>query len=212
MKVTVFGATGRIGRHVVRQAVDADHKVTAVVRDPSRLPVRHPALEVVTVPGLTDLAPLLPALAGSDAAISTVGPSSPRDVRVASTTVRGILTALDRAGVRRFMAVSAMPVGPIPDGDSWRNRRILYPVIRTLLRGIYADLAVMEDEIRRSRTEWTVVRPPWLLNRPATGRYRTVLGANVPRARSMRHADVAHAMLAIVDDPATVRQIVGVAR
>jgi hypothetical protein len=31
INLTVFGATGGIGGHVVRQALDAGHKVTAVV-------------------------------------------------------------------------------------------------------------------------------------------------------------------------------------
>ena len=41
MKITVFGATGGVGGHVVRQALDAGHQVTAVVRDPKRLRVEH---------------------------------------------------------------------------------------------------------------------------------------------------------------------------
>ena len=49
MKITVFGATGGVGREVVRQALDAGHEVTAVVRDPARLPVpAHERLHVAT--------------------------------------------------------------------------------------------------------------------------------------------------------------------
>ncbi len=209
MKLTVFGATGKVGREVVRQALDAGHRVTAVVRDPARLDVSHPALEVVTVPGLTDPAPLLPALHGCDAAISCVGPRGPRDVTVASSTTRGILAALEASGVRRFVAVSAVPVGPPADGERF-NRRIQLQIVGTLLRGIYRDLARMEDEIRHSATDWTVVRPPKLTNKPLTGRYRTVVGGNVPHFRSMSRADTAHAMLAVLGDPATVKQAVGV--
>jgi uncharacterized protein YbjT (DUF2867 family) len=210
MKLTIFGATGGIGGQVVRQALDAGHKVTAVVRDPVRLGVSHPALDVVTVPNLTDPELLWPALDGSDAAISGVGPRSRKDVTVASSTTRGILLALQAGGIRRFVAVSAYPVGPVPDGESWLNRRILIPLISALVREVYADLAVMEDEIRSSATEWTIVRPPRLVNKPLTGAYRTAVGGNVPRARSISRADVAHCMLAVLDNPATIRQPVGV--
>ena len=72
MKMTIFGATGGIGRHLVRQALAAGHKVTAVVRDPARFEVSHPALEVAAVPGLTDPGVLRYALQSSDAAISGV--------------------------------------------------------------------------------------------------------------------------------------------
>src|SRR6266536_3148875 len=200
MKVTVFGATGRIGEQVVRQALDAGHKVRAVVRDPARFDVSHPALEVATVPGLTDPEVLRPVLEGSGAAISGVGPRGRKDGPVASSATRGILRAMEASGVRRLVAVSAVPVGPVPEGESFVNRRIVLPLISAFARDVYADLAAMEDEIRRSTTEWTIVRPPKLVNKPLTGAYRTCVGG-----------DVAHAMLAALDDPATVKQAVGIA-
>lgn len=211
MKLTVFGASGRIGGQVVRQALDAGHKVTAVVRGPAGLAMRHPALEVATVPGLTDPEVLLPVLEASDAAISGVGARGRKDGPVASTTTRGMLRALEAGGVRRFVAVSAVPVGPVPEGESFVNRRLLLPLVSALLREVYADLAAMEDEIRRSASEWTVVRPPKFVDKPLTGRYRTVVGGNVPRGYTISRADVAHAMLTVLDDPATVGQAVGVA-
>jgi putative NADH-flavin reductase len=211
MKVTVFGSTGRIGEQVVRQALDAGHKVTAVVRDPSRLAVSHSALEVVAVPGLTDPEMLRPALEGSDAAISGVGPRGRKDGPVASSATRGILRAMDASGVRRLVVVSAVPVGPVPEGESFVNRRLLLPFISAFARDVYADLAAMEDEIRRSTTQWTIVRPPKLNNKPLTGKYRTCVGGNVPRGYSISRADVAHVMLEMLDDPATVKQAVGIA-
>jgi nucleoside-diphosphate-sugar epimerase len=149
MKITVFGATGGIGGHVVRQALDAGHKVTAVVRDPARLDVSHPALEIATVPGLSDPEVLHPTVKSSDAAISRVGPRGSKDGSAASDTTLGILRAMDASGVRRFVAMSAVPVGLVSNGDSFVNRRILLPLTQVLLRDLYADLAQMEDEIRR---------------------------------------------------------------
>jgi putative NADH-flavin reductase len=211
MKITVFGATGGIGGQVVRQALSAGHEVTAVVRDAARFDVGHPALEIATVPGLTDPEALRPLLEGRDAAISGVGPRGRKDGPVASSATAGILRAMEVSGVRRFVAVSAAPVGPVPAGDSFVNRRILLPFISAMLRDLYADLAEMEDEIRRSATDWTVIRPPKLVNKPLTGRYRTVVDGNVPRGYTISRADVAHAMLAVLDDPATCGRAVGIA-
>jgi uncharacterized protein YbjT (DUF2867 family) len=211
MKLTVFGATGGIGGQVVRQALAAGHEVTAVVRAAGRFDVNHPALEVATVPGLTDPDVLRPALEDSDAAISGVGPRGRKDGPVASNTTRGILAAMEASGVGRLVAVSAVPVGPVPDGESFVNRRILLPFIGAFARDVYVDLAEMEDEIRRSTTQWTIVRPPKLVNKPLTGNYRTVVGGNVPRGYSISRADVAHAMLAALDDPATLNQPIGIA-
>ncbi|MDQ1565565.1 MAG: hypothetical protein QOF96_445, partial [Actinomycetota bacterium] len=118
---------------------------------------------------------------------------------------------LEASGVRRFVAVSAVPVGPVPAGESFLNRRLLLPFVSRLLRDVYADLAAMEDEIRRSDTDWTVVRPPKLTDKPLTGKYRVVVGGNVPRGYAISRADVAHTMLSLLDDPATFGKPVGVA-
>jgi uncharacterized protein YbjT (DUF2867 family) len=212
MKLTVFGASGGIGGHAVRQALDSGHKVTAVVRDSSGFDLDHPGLEVVRVPGLTDPAPLERALDGTDAVISGVGPRRRKDAGVASSTTRAILAALEATGVRRLVAVSAAPVAPPPEDDGWLNRRVVHPLITTLLRDIYADLATMEDDIRRSATHWTVVRPPKLTDKPLSGRYRTAINANIPHGYTISRADVAHAMLAMLDDPATIGKAIGLAR
>jgi uncharacterized protein YbjT (DUF2867 family) len=212
MKLTVFGATGRIGEHMVRQALDAGHRVSAVVRGSSRLDISHPALEIHRVPGLADPEPMWPALVGSDAALSGVGPRSRKDVTVASTATRGILAALKSAGVPHFVAVSAAPVGPIPDGEGFLNRYLLMPFIKTLLKDIYADVALMEREIMASGLEWTIVRPPRLTDKPLTGDYRVALAGNVPNGRTIGRADVAHLMLASLTDTTMANRAIGVAK
>ncbi len=208
MRITVFGASGHIGGEMVRQAAAAGHEVTAVVRaGPADPP---DGVEVARVPDLTVVEALLPVVEGADAVVSGIGPRGPRQVRVASSTGAAILRALDKTGVRRFVAVTAAPVAPAPPGDSLGNR-IQYPVISRLLRGIYGDLARLEDLVRASGTDWTIVRPPNLTNAPLTGRYRTAVDANVPRGKSIGRADVAHCMLATVDDPTLVGHALGVA-
>lgn len=209
MRITVFGATGGIGGHVIRQALDAGHRVTAVVR--SAYDLEHPLLEVVRVPGLTAYEPLVEAVDGVDAVISGVGPRGRKDGPVASGSTRSILAALTKTGVRRFVAVSAAPLGPAAPDESFLNRRLLLPMINAFAADVYADLRVMEADIGSSDTDWTIVRPPKLTKGALTGTYRTVVGGTVSRGYSVSRADVAHLMLAAVDSPAMVNQPVGVA-
>jgi putative NADH-flavin reductase len=208
MKLTVFGASGAIGGHVVRQALDAGHKVTAVVRASSGFDV--PDVEIVKVPGLTDPAALVPAVAGADAVISGVGPRRLKDAGVASATHRVLLAAMAAAGVRRFVTVTAAPVIPPSPEEPWLVRRVVYPFISTAFRKIYEDYTTMENEIRQSATDWTVVRPPRLTNKPLSGKYRIALEAN-PRGLTIPRADVAHAMLGVLKDPGTIGHAIGVA-
>ena len=209
MQLTVFGATGKVGGHVVRQALERGDQVTAVVRDPARLAARHERLDVV-VADLTDPAPLVPALAGRQAAISAVGARHRRDAGVATAATATILAATAAAGVRQFVAVSAAPVGPVPPGEGVVTRTVVLPLLRWVFRDVYADLARMEAEIRLSGLDWTIVRPPKLTNGPLTGHYR-VAPENVARSMTISRADVADAMLSALDDADRVHRAIGVA-
>ncbi|MFI5818548.1 NAD(P)-dependent oxidoreductase [Streptomyces rishiriensis] len=209
MKFTVFGATGGIGREVVRQALDAGHQVTAVVRDPAGLGVTGDRLEVVRA-DLTDPQPLRTAVTGRDAVLSGLGARRRKDAGVAARLTRTVLTAMEAEGVRRLLVVSAAPVGPAPAGDGALDRT-MRSLVSAALKDVYADLREMEAELARSATDWTVVRPPRLQNKPLTGSYRTSVGGFPPRGRFIGRADVAHAMLTMVTDTGTVKQGVGVA-
>ncbi|WP_369145929.1 NAD(P)-dependent oxidoreductase [Streptomyces sp. R44] len=209
MKLTVFGATGGIGQEVVRQALASGHEVTAVVRDPARLTATGTRLTVLRA-DLSDPEALRGAVAGRDAVLSGLGARTRADAGVAARLTRSVLTAMEAERTRRLLVVSAAPLGPVPDGQALVDKAVL-AIINNVLKDVYADLRVMESDLAASEADWTSVRPPKLTNKPGTGRYRRVVGGTPSRGRSLARADVAHAMLAMIDDPATVRQGVGVA-
>jgi putative NADH-flavin reductase len=209
MKLTVFGATGGIGQEILRQALASGHQVTAVVRDPARLTVTGAGLEVFRA-DLADPEALRSAVAGRDAVLSGLGARSRKDAGIAARLTRSVLGAMEAEGVRRLLVVSAAPVGPAPERQTLLDRAVL-TVINRLLKDVYADLRAMEEELAASATDWTSVRPPKLTNGPVTGTYRRVVGGNPNSGRTLSRADVAHAMLAMTNDPGTVKQGVGVA-
>ncbi|MFI8072976.1 NAD(P)-dependent oxidoreductase [Streptomyces sp. NPDC086033] len=209
MKLTVFGATGGIGRELVRQGLAAGHDVTAVVRDPARLTVTGERLEVVRA-DLTDPEVLRPAVAGRDAVLSGLGPRARKDAGVATRLTRVVLAAMEAEQVRRVLAVSAGPVGPAPVKEGVVDRW-MRGLVSAVLKDVYADLSEMEAELAASGTDWTVVRPPRLQDKPVTGVYRVVTGGFPARGRFISRADVAHAMLGMVGDAGVVKQGVGVA-
>ncbi|QHY97524.1 hypothetical protein SSPS47_20685 [Streptomyces sp. S4.7] len=210
MKLTVFGATGGVGREIVRQGLAAGHQVTAVVRDPARLEVTGDRLEVFTATAFDDPESLRPAVAGRDAVLSGVGPRGRKDAGLAAPVTRSILRAMDAQGVRRVVVVSAAPLGPVPRDEPLAGKLAL-GVVRIVFKPVYDDLARMEEELARSGAHWTSVRPPQLVDAPVTGVYRTVADGNPRAGRRIGRGDVAHAMLATVDDPALVKRAVGVA-
>jgi len=211
MRLAVFGATGGTGRQLVEQALAQGHEVAAGVRDPARLPVEHSRLRVVQA-DVFDPSSLKPALEGTDAVLSALGPH-PRadDLTVCSRGVRSILKAMQAAGVRRIVAVSGSPVPKRDPGDGALQRVLLRPLLHRMFGRLYADLALMEAQLRESTTEWTVFRPPLLTNGPRSGRYRTTLGRNASGGFGrVSRADLADAMLRCLEDAATVRTSVGI--
>jgi putative NADH-flavin reductase len=223
MKLTIFGATGGIGGQLLEQAVAAGHQVTAVVRDPSKLAPSRNGVRVIAA----DLAAPEPgvlesAVAGADAVLSGVGPRPMAKAGVAEHGTQAIVRAMQATGVRRLLVVSAAPISTVPSpgrpnpprhdpGEGFVMRTLLTPFAKTVMRERYADLALMEDVLRASNLDWTIFRPPRLTNQRLRGRYRTAYGKNLRGGGIISRADVAHAMLAALGQPATIRQEVGIA-
>ncbi|GAA1930560.1 SDR family oxidoreductase [Streptomyces durmitorensis] len=209
MKLTVFGATGGVGGEIVRQALTAGHEVTAVVRDPARLSATGESLEVVRA-DLTDPESLRAAVAGRDAVLSGLGARKKADAGIATALTRSVVHAMEAEGVRRLVVVSAAPVGP-PAERQPAVDRITVALVSKILKPVYDDLRAMEAGLASSATDWTSVRPPRLQDKPVTGVYRKVVGGTPASGRFIGRADVAHAMLSVIDDLSTVKQGVGVA-
>lgn len=211
MRLTIFGATGRTGTHLVRQALDEGHNVTAVLRDPARLGVpAHERLRVITA-DLADPASIGPAVEGADAVLSALGPRGRGPSTICEVGTRSIIEAMGKTGVRRLVVCSA--AGAFPDaGDGPVTRYVAKPlVLNRILKHTFADLRRAEKEVRACDLDWTIVRPPRLTNKPPTGRYRTRTDLNIRGGRSICRADVATSMLALITDDSYVRHHVSVA-
>src|SRR2546430_15994259 len=113
MRLTVFGATGGTGLHVLDQALAAGHEVRAVVRDPARLGAARPGLDVV-VADVMDPAAIVDAVTDRDAVITSLGPRRRGPTTVCSDGARSITAAMHRGGTKRLIAVSGS--GPFTQG------------------------------------------------------------------------------------------------
>ncbi|MGW6912862.1 NAD(P)-dependent oxidoreductase [Kitasatospora sp. NPDC054939] len=207
MRITVFGATGGTGRHLVEQSLEAGHHVTAVVRDPARLPhTGHPDLCTVTADAM-DPAAIREAVAGRDAVVSTLGPRHRTDTSVCTDGARAIIAAMHAAGTRRLVVVTAS--GHVVDqGDGPFTRAVVKPMLRRYLREGFADFARTDDAVRASGLDWTIMRPSRLTDgkpRP----YRTAVDRNVRGGITIARTDLARAVLAALADPATAGHTIG---
>ncbi|WP_035699811.1 NAD(P)-dependent oxidoreductase, partial [Glycomyces tenuis] len=183
MRLVIIAATGATGRHVLDQALDAGHEVTALVRSPGALAAEVKAVRVDFAD--PDPVALAEAVRGADAVVSALGATSKAEAGIAEAGTRALVEAMRAGEVRRLVVLSAAPIGTVPTaarpdkprhepGEGWFMRRVS-GVLKRVLREHYADLAAMEDVVRDSGLDWTIVRPPRLTDKPAAGRYRTAV-------------------------------------
>jgi putative NADH-flavin reductase len=202
MNVTVFGATGGVGREVVTQALDAGHHVTAYLRNPAKLTVTHRNLMVITGE-LTDRDAVQRAVHGADAVISAVGPSLDRKATGMPLVegTRTIVDAMRAEGVERYIGMATPSLSDPRDGSSLFGRLVPF-MGRTFLKRAYQELLDMSRIVTDSELDWTIAR----FTQPKDGaRKDTVragyLGRDKIRA-SITRADIAAFLL---DQPTDTR-------
>lgn len=208
MKLTVFGGTGPTGREFVRLAVAGRHEVTAVVRDPAAL--SEVAGLTVRRGDVLDAASLADSMDGADAVVSALGSRSGRGpTTVYSAGTDNILNAMRSAGVRRLVALTAVPVTPREQRGP--AEKLLDRVLYLFFGGLYHDMARMEQRVFASDVDWTIIRPPKLTDKPGTGEYRVATNSSLRGGTAITRADLALAMLTALHDPASVRVALNVA-
>ncbi|GAA1991561.1 NAD(P)-dependent oxidoreductase [Kitasatospora viridis] len=211
MKVVVLGATGGTGRAAVHRALNNGHQVVAVVRRPAALATDHPRLRVVGGDVL-DPAALLEPVAGADAVVSALGIGYSRAATtVYSAGTANVIAAMRAGGVRRLAVVSTTSMAPPPWSapvQSLLVRGLLHP----MLRRPYADMRLMEQHVRDSGLDWTLIRAARLTDgRAAERRPRTAVDGRLPGAWSVSRGDLAAYLLDSIDNPAVVGRTVEIA-
>ena len=81
-------------------------------------------------------------------------------------------------------------------GTANRLGWLLKAILLRVLAKQFADTRRMENVIRESGLDWTLVRATRLVNRPGTGRYRVSPDFPPLHGRTIARADVAHFMAA----------------
>ncbi|MEC3975130.1 SDR family oxidoreductase [Amycolatopsis sp. H20-H5] len=191
MQVTVLGASGRTGLHVVKLLRSRGHSVRAGLRSSGRADeVAGLGAEPVVADVTADAADLVEAIAGSEVVISAVGAPDPDEASVNLVDRDGAISAIraaEKAGVSRYLQLSAQFADSPDQGDR-------------LVRSILLAKQASDSVLQRSGLIWTIVRPGTLTDDPATGRVK--IATHLEHGKVSR-ADVAAVLVAALDEPLT---------
>lgn len=211
-RILVIGATGGTGRELVRQALEQGYRVTAFVRNPSKLKIEHPRLSIARGDVL-DYDSVEEAVSGQDAVLSALGHKRYfYPTRILSEGTRNLLQAMETHSVPRFICETSLGIG------SSAGRMGLYYTFFTLpviLPFYFWDKTRQEQLIARSDTAWTIVRPGVLTNGAKRGDYRHGTGSDIGSylwTVRISRADVAEFMLDQLTETAYLGAAPGVCR
>jgi putative NADH-flavin reductase len=204
LNILIIGANGGTGKQAVEIALEAGHRVTAVLRNPANLSLTHPNLEIVKG-DVMHPETFEKYLENKDAVISALGvKEATKPTTLYSEGNRNLLNAMKKAGIRRafFISASALEISPV---IPFYVRLVAKYIVQKLLRHMYDDLRIMEKLVKESDTDWTIMRPPRLTNKPLTGYYRIAINSFLKNCLTISRADLAHFMVNNITNEATYK-------
>lgn len=198
MRVAIAGGHGQIAQHLERQLVARGDEAVGIVRNPDHVADLEAlgADAIVLDLESASLADVVAQIAGVDAVVFAAGAGPGSGAARKDTVDRAAAVLLAQAayaaGVWRYVMISAIGAAT---GSQGREDAF----------GAYLDAKkAADDHVMASSLDWTVLRPGRLTDEPGTG--HVTLSTEVDDGEVPRE-DVAAAVVAVLDEPATVRTV-----
>jgi len=220
LKILVYGATGKVGTHVVDEALQRGHFVTAVSRDPSRIQRRHPHLSVVAG-DLLDAESIADLAVGQDVIVISVrgiiGKSKKPENAIQRIAVEKVVNVLREIGddAPRLIHVGGSGTLEVEPGVLWADKIPKIFVPKSLELEIQGQVLALDYLRTVSDVKWSYATPAKnFTNGERSGVFRIGGDALLEDARGksrISRADFAVALIDEAENAAHVRQRFSVA-
>ena len=170
MKVAIIGASGQIGAFIRDEALARGHQVTAIVRDPEKITVRNPHLNVVKADILKDKVDEL--VQGHEAVISAYNPgwSNPDIYNEQIRGYKAIISGVKKSGIKRLLVVGGAGTLEVAPGVLVLDTTNFPEQVKGGVLATRDTLYMLKEE---KELEWTFLSPPGSIALgERTGHYR----------------------------------------
>ena len=171
MKVILFGATGFSGKSILAEALKHGHEITILVRDASKVEIKHKKLTIIEGNVLDPLT-VASALHQQEAVIQCLGVGGKGDGKPTtfiSDATQVIVDEMQKQNIKRLIAMSNVGAGNSIAFQPWFFTKIILPYFMKWLKVIIDDKNRMEPIIMNSNLDWTIVRCPNIVDKPSKG-------------------------------------------
>lgn len=171
MKVTIFGATGFSGQAILAEALKQGHEVTILVRDASKVQIRHKNLTIIegNVLNPQTVASVLNHQEAVIQCLGVGGRGGGKPTTFISDATKIIVIEMQSKNIKRLIAMSNVGAGNSISFQPWFFTKIILPYFMKWLRLIIEDKNRMEPIIMNSNLDWTIVRCPNIIDKTAKG-------------------------------------------
>ena len=165
MKITVFGASGRVGKQVVDLALARNLEVVAFVHSKNPFEPK-PGLSVIKG-DVNDTEAVKKAVEDSDAVISALGSWGTRDKNSLTVGMQNIIPAMKTSKPTRLITLTG-------SGASWSGDKVsIFAQVSHVLLGLVAHKILVDGEehlhlLDASDLDWTAVRSPVMNSKDAS--------------------------------------------
>jgi uncharacterized protein len=168
MNIVLYGATGKSGPSILKELLSRGHKVTAIVRTPSKLePQPNLTIKQGTVDSAAEIAA---AIKGADAVVSAYGPPLTKEgVRELIPVTQHFIDAVKQSGAKRFLYVGGAGSLFVAPGVTLEDSGHL-PAEWLPIAHAHSDALAL---VRKSDINWTSFSPAAFFEPgPRTGKFR----------------------------------------
>jgi uncharacterized protein YbjT (DUF2867 family) len=203
MRIVVLGSTGGVGRHVVQLAVQQGYDVVALAR--STNPGGGVAGVRVVTGDATDRSAIAAVVDGADVVVSCLGVRKGSKPGVGPEAMAHLVEVSRLAGPRRLVAISGAGVDVAGDAKGWQARAVT-ALLKRIGGPTVPDKQAEYTVLACSDLDWTLVRPPRMVDGEPTGTSALTAVAPGFKVKPVPRGEVARVLLSLAAGQEWVRR------